>query len=128
MLAATHPWCHPDCLSQERPLFLWLYAAREPTACPTYVAVSGVVRGKNLKFFPLTTPDTATFSSVSRSRRRSESASPFRTFTLFRIAVGRCPHTLFAQRGSDVIALSSLRITAKCLNVKCFLGNLFCFL
>jgi hypothetical protein len=40
------------------------------------------------------------FSSVSRSRKRSESTYPFRTFTLLRIAVGRCPHTIFDQRGS----------------------------
>jgi hypothetical protein len=41
-----------------------------------------------------------TFSSVSRSRRRSESVSPFRTLTLYRIAVEYYPHTIFVQRGS----------------------------
>jgi hypothetical protein len=42
-------------------------------------------------------------SSVSRSRMRSESAIPFRTFTLLRIAVGDRSHTVFAQRGSKRI-------------------------
>lgn len=43
------------------------------------------------------------FSSVSRSRRRSRSAYPFRTSTFFRIAVGCCCCTFFVQRGSDCI-------------------------
>jgi hypothetical protein len=47
-------------------------------------------------------------SSVSRSRMRSESAVPFRTFTLFRIAVGGRSHTVFAQRGSKM-DIESLR-------------------
>ena len=52
-------------------------------------------------------------SSVSRFRRRSEEAYPFRTLTLFRIAVGRHPHTLFVQRGSDYTILSLLKDTSK---------------
>src|SRR5712692_8945668 len=56
-------------------------------------------------------------SSASRSRRRSEKASPFRTSTGLRIAVGCQSHTLFAQRGSVFIYLSVIRIAAQTGNV-----------
>jgi hypothetical protein len=54
-------------------------------------------------------------SSASRSRMRSESAMPFRTFTLLRIAVGGCSRTIFAQRGSKRIL--DVRIPANLGNV-----------
>jgi len=42
------------------------------------------------------------FSSGNRSRTRSEGACPFQTLTLFWIAVGCHPHTIFDQRGAGM--------------------------
>jgi hypothetical protein len=43
------------------------------------------------------------FSSGNRSRTRSEGTFPFQTLTLFWIAVGRYPHTIFDQRGTGML-------------------------
>src|SRR5258708_32810266 len=60
---------------------------------PTYLQHS---RGAN--------PISWRFSSAGRSQRRSRLAQPFRTFTLFRIAVGR--HLPYSVRSTRVSLLS----------------------
>ena len=102
-IPGTRPWCHPVCPSpRERPLIL-VIALRgnrppDPT-CPLDRYDPDTHKGCRYIY---------RLSSASRSRRRSEGAYPFRTRTMLRIAVGRRPRTLFAQRGSDFCSVCKI--------------------
>src|SRR5450759_3462392 len=116
-----HPWCHPYCLSisrgrdairWRRPGLLHCGKGRKTTFCRLLYCVGTahlfLLAAVQLRYCML----CSWLSSVSRSRRRSEKGFPFRTSTLFRIAVGAHSHTLFVRRGSVYVIVVCIKHTS----------------
>ncbi len=112
ILLLSNPWCHPNCpfTTTARKDRFFVVILRRGNHPPALLADYTIYCPRSNMYRRL--------SSVSRSRMRSERASPFRTSTLLRIAVGCCSHTNFAQCGSELTRFIVIRIPAKWPKVK----------
>ncbi len=92
-----HPWCHPYCHRAPRSCNL------SHTGVMKYQVTTQAVillRGNHPPAPTCPSSNGRTFFGRPLTKA-FQVAYPFRTFTMHRIAVGRSPCTLFAQRGSD---------------------------
>src|SRR5260370_9896515 len=117
----THPWCHPDC----HYLLLCISShhcdgSRNVTTFLLALCCMGTIHPRLLtsRFRAHQALVLRRFSLAGRSRRRSGRTAPFRTSTLFRLAVGRhIPHSVRSTRIS-LLYICDLRIPADWQKVK----------